>query len=180
MIRKLGALVIAIVVVLIIALLLIVVRNRPASRRQTVHFDKVVGFNEEILYDDFAYMVLSVRKAHMLGSATAQGDYDIVRLKVLDHALRVQYRFDSAAVHLIDSQGRDYRLSTDGQKALTAEQGSADPCAVTLHPGESCITDIVFDVPADVRDLYLTISTDGVVGDVLETVFFGNKAIRIR
>jgi hypothetical protein len=175
--------IIAILMVLCLALVGgYVLWSRTANSGQPPHFDQIVGFGEEIQYDDFAFSVLAVTKTHTLGNAVAQGQYYIISIRVANHARRVDFRFSDQIVVLVDDRGREYRASTEGQTARAAAQGPADACAPPLPAGDACVTEVVFDAPADVRDLYLKISIGPLLGDVLDAVTFRyrSKAIKVQ
>lgn len=141
--------------------------------------DQVAGFNQEIQYDDFAFSVQAVRKTKTLGTQAAQGIYYIVTLKVANHARRVDFQFDNLSAMLADDEGRKFYLSPDGQKALAAARGGSDPCAAALPAGASCVTEIVFDLPADASNPHLRISKGEAVGDILDIIFYGKKIIKL-
>lgn len=142
--------------------------------------DQTVGLNQEIQYDDFAFSVLAVRKEGALGksdSPAPNGVYYVVTIKVANHAVRVDYRFKKNSAVLVDSLGREFHLSRNGQQALEATQGQQ--CNGAIPAGASCLIDVVFDLPADVRLSQLRISEGGLAGDILDVVFFGKKRIAL-
>lgn len=143
--------------------------------------DQIVGLNQEIRYDDFAFSVLSVREASSLGSGehqtNARGVYCIVTLKIANHAKRVDYRFKRSSPVLIDNTGRELRPSPVGQQALESAEGAR--CSEPIPAGSSCTTEVVFDVPSNSRVSTLRISEGGLAGDILEVIFFGKKRIEL-
>lgn len=142
--------------------------------------DQTVGLNQEIQYDDFAFSVMAVRKERALGkgdSPAPNGAYYVVTIKVANHAIRVDYTFKKNSAVLVDSQGREFRLSRNGQAALEATQGQQ--CIAAIPAGASCAVDIVFDLPADAHAAQLRISEGGLAGDILDVVFFGKKRIAL-
>ncbi|HEY3135548.1 MAG TPA: DUF4352 domain-containing protein [Blastocatellia bacterium] len=143
--------------------------------------DQIVGLNQEIQYDDFAFSALAVREARTLGSdqyqANAQGVYWIVTLRIANHAKRVDYRFKRSSPVLIDYTGRELRPSPSGQQALESVNGVR--CSEPIPAGASCTTEVVFDVPINSRVSGLRISEDGLAGDILEVIFFGKKRIEL-
>ena len=143
--------------------------------------DQIVGLNQEIQYDDFAFSVLGVRKANVLGDeasrADARGAYYIVTIKIANHAKRVNYTFKKASAVLVDAGGREFRISASGQKAI--ESPNNNQCSAPIPAGASCITEVVFDVPADTRAAQFRISEGGLAGDILDVVFYGKKRIEL-
>ncbi|HJQ24361.1 MAG TPA: DUF4352 domain-containing protein [Blastocatellia bacterium] len=144
---------------------------------------QVVGLNQEIQYDDFAFAALGARRAATLDEATdavhAPGVYAIVTMKVANHARRVDFTFDKSTVILLDDQGNEYHWSADAQRAFEATRPVSERCAEPIAAGASCVTEVVFDVPAQARITQLRISGGGAVGDVLDTVFYGRKRIAL-
>jgi hypothetical protein len=168
-ITAVALLVIAVVLLSILALL---------NRR-----NQVVGLNQEIQYDDFAFSVLGTVKANSVGSITTQrstdGQFYVVTLKVTNHARRVNYRFPKGGAILVDDSGKEYHISGAGQKALDGETTKSGGCESEIPPGASCITDLVFELPKEARISHVRISEGGAVGDVLDTVFYGKKIIKV-
>ena len=164
----------AIVVLIGVSLLMIVA---ALNRR-----DQMVGLNQEIQYDDFAFSVMEVRKADGLGSGesalNAAGAFYVVTLKIANHAKRVDYKPKRASAILIDDRGREFFLSASGQTALESLRGPR--CYDPIPAGASCVTELVFDIPADSHITQLRISEGGLVGDILDVVFFGKKRIELR
>ncbi|MCI0490530.1 MAG: DUF4352 domain-containing protein [Blastocatellia bacterium] len=166
-----------VIAVIVVGLCLIFLASLAALNRH----NQAAGLNQEIRYDDFAFSVQRVRKTDSLGSGTnirkARGTYCIVTIKVANHAKRIDYQFNNEAVILIDGAGREYRISAEGQDALESRDGYIDPCAARILAGEECVTEVVFDVPANISDLSLKFSEGGPLGDILDAIF--KKRIKI-
>jgi Domain of unknown function (DUF4352) len=143
---------------------------------------KVVGLNTPIQFDDFAFTVSSVRPAQALGTGNARrpadGQYLIVSLTINNKAKRVNYVWKNSTAILVDDSGQEHHVSTAGQAALESEPGKANPCAGPIPAGTACTKELVFDVPTAVRSPRFRISF-GPVGDALESLFFGRKAIQL-
>jgi Domain of unknown function (DUF4352) len=143
--------------------------------------DQIVGLNQEIQYDDFAFSVLGARTMHSLGSGesqtNAQGLYYIVTLKIANHAKRVDFRFKRSSPVLLDSTGREFHPSLIGQQALESADGPR--CGESIPAGASCTTEVVFDVPPNAGIETLRISEGGLAGDILDVIFFGKKRIEL-
>jgi hypothetical protein len=169
MLPSLAAIVMAAVVLLAILALL----NRRTQ---------IVGLNQEIQFDDFGFAALGTRQAETVGAsanaARAQGVYEIVTMRVVNHALRVDFTFDKATVVLVDEQGNEYHWSADAQRAFDATRARNELCAEPIPAGASCVTDVVFDVPATARIAQVRIS-GGAVGDVLDIIFYGKRRIAL-
>ena len=141
--------------------------------------DQVAGFNQEIQYDDFAFSVQSVRTAHTIGDSTAQGVYYIVTLKVANHARRVNYEYKRDSPVLVGGDGKVYHVSNDTLEGLDSTIRLGDRCTAPIPPGSSCTKEVVFDVAPDITDPRLKVSTGGLAGDILDTIFYGKKVIKL-
>lgn len=142
----------------------------------------VVGLNQEVKIDDFAFSALGARKAASLGNGAAQkpseGVYYIITLKVANHAERVDFQFNPATAVFVDGAGKEYHVSAQGQAALDSTQTRKDACKDILPSGASCITELVFDVPADVSNPHMKMSF-GKIGDFLDSIFYGKRKIAL-
>ncbi|HKP12371.1 MAG TPA: DUF4352 domain-containing protein, partial [Blastocatellia bacterium] len=136
----------ALVAVAVVLLVIVALLNRHPQ---------VVGLNQEIQYDDFAFAATSARRAASFGDAPAltraQGVYEIVTMKVVNHARRVDFTFDKSTVVLVDEQGNEYHWSADVQRAYDAAGARGGTCAEPIPAGASCTTEVAFDVPAAAR-----------------------------
>lgn len=144
--------------------------------------DETVSLNHEIQYDDFAFSVLSVRRAEFLGNGESvvkpAGFFYIVALKIANHAVRVDYKYKRHCALLVDERGKEYSPSPEGQPALEATLSSAELCSAPIPAGASCVTEVVFDVPAGVRVSQLRI-TFGPIADIFDPIFSGRKRIAL-
>jgi hypothetical protein len=146
--------------------------------------NQVVGLNQEIQYDDFAFSVLGSRTATSLGAGESQADtagaFYVVTMKVANHARRVDFTLDKSVAILVDDEEREYHLSPEGQRALDFARKQQDECGGPIPAGASCTTEIVFELPAGVRVSHFKVSGGGPAGDILDTIFYGKKTIEIR
>ncbi len=117
-----------------------------------------------------AYSAVNVRATKTLGNPpeqkTAEGTYYVVTVKVwFDERTISPHRGNAPltpnprTVTVVDESGREYGPSPDGQKALEQAQGKSIPFTHRLRPGESYTTDVVFDLPSNIRSPRLFITT---------------------
>jgi hypothetical protein len=143
--------------------------------------DQIVGLNQEIQYDDFAFSILGVRKAYAVGNddskTKAQGVFYILTIKIANHAKRVNYTFKKSSPRLVDVEEKEFRPSAVGQQALEATLGPQ--CSSPIPAGASCVSDVVFDLPEGAEVTEFRISHGGLIGDILNVVFFGKKRIEL-
>jgi hypothetical protein len=155
--------------------------------------EQVLDLNEEKYFCEvdchLAYSVITVTKTKTLGpppnQSTAQGAYYVVTVKT---------RFDERTISptrgnfplmpnprtvtIIDSEGRHYGASPEGQRALESIKGENVPLTQPLRPGEFYTTDLVFDLPSDVKDLHLLMTEADWITHLLighENSFFHKK-----
>src|SRR5713101_6006562 len=116
-----------------------------------------------------AYSIANVRQTKTLGTApnqsTAQGVYIIVTIKTrFDETTIAPWRGNgllypnSRALTLVDECGNKHAPADGALPALYATQTSGTPLTAPLRPGESYTTEIVFDLPADVKTATLLIN----------------------
>jgi hypothetical protein len=110
-----------------------------------------------------AYSVNNVAKTKTLGrpphQSTAQGIYYVVSMNVRFDERTISPTRGNAllspnprTVVVVDRQGRKYGRSPEGQRAWESTKGQNIPLTPSLRPGESYTTDLVFDLPADIKE----------------------------
>ncbi len=165
------------------AALLVMVLVLLSSLAVVNRHNQTVGLNQEIQYDDFAFSVLGTVKANAVGNYVSQqvteGQYYVVTMKVTNHAKRVNFSFDKAVAILVDESDTEYHISSAGQKALEGETTKSGGCESEIPPGASCVSDLVFELPKNARISHVKISGGGTAGDVLDTIFYGKKIIKV-
>jgi len=110
-----------------------------------------------------AYSVASVEETGTLGDESQQtraaGRFVIVRLKTwFDPSTISPNRGDGELAPnprrllMVDDLGNHIPPATQAQAALAHLRGATTPLSQPLRPGESYVTDLVFDVPSNVRN----------------------------
>lgn len=133
-----------------------------------ISHEKALAFGEEKHFCEIdchlAYSVANIRKTKTLGTppdeATAQGIFYVVTVKTrFDETTISRTRGNgllapnSRVVTILDEQGNGYSPSVEGQRALAATpEGSGTPLDTPLRPGESYTTDLVFDLPGNIKN----------------------------
>lgn len=122
---------------------------------------RILAVGDDWCFDDWCVAVERVATADALGqgasSVRADGAFHVVTLRLSNHARGRTQRAASAAVYLLDSQGRRYAVSSRGQAAFAAQHGATAPLTATLGVGRSLEVVQVFDLPLDASELGLTI-----------------------
>ena len=97
--------------------------------------------------------VTDVRKARSIGNKTANGEFYIVTVKVFSNAKKATLGFGGLKMHVTDADGRVYPHSPEVE--------SPEPWFTRPVPaGGSFEREVVFDLPADVRDPRLDMHDD--------------------
>ena len=148
--------------------------------------EKVLARGEEKHFCEIdchlAYSVANMRQSKTLGNSpnqsTAQGVFAIVTIKTrFDETTISPRRGDgllypnSRSLTLVDERGNKYPPSSEGQRALESAQSSGTALTTPLGPGESYTTDVVFDLPADVKASTLLINE----GESLTRLVIGHE-----
>ncbi len=135
--------------------------------------EKVLGPGEQKYFCEVdchvAYSVVSASATNTLGAppqqAAAMGTYYVIQVKTwFDGRTISAHRGDAPLtpnprrVTLVDGQGREYKPSPEGTRALEMEHATGAPLTQPLRPGESYTTVLVFDLPADARNPRLLIT----------------------
>jgi hypothetical protein len=117
-----------------------------------------------------AYAVTMANSADAVGTPAnlvkAQGSFIIVSIRTrFDETTISRHRGDSPfvpsprAISLVDDVGHSYSISQAGQQALESQGLSGVSMTQPLRPGESYISKLVFDLPADAHNPRLMIAS---------------------
>jgi hypothetical protein len=135
--------------------------------------EKVLARNEEKHFCEIdchlAYSIANVRQTKTLGTApnqsAAQGVYTIVTIKTrFDETTIASWRGNgllypnSRVLTVTDERGNKYAPANAAVPVPDATQASSTPLTAPLRPGESYTTEIVFDLPAEVKSATLLIN----------------------
>ena len=128
--------------------------------------EKVLAFGEEKHFCEIdchvANSVMNIRKTKTLndasGGVTAKGIFYVITIRTrFDETTISQTRGDaplkpnSRVVTILDEEGNSYSPSAEGQRALNSSEGGGTPLDTPLRPGEFYMTELVFDLPANIR-----------------------------
>lgn len=133
----------------------------------------VVPLREDLCFDDWCITVDDVSFARELGRPEAlarpKGVFYVVTLKISNRSAGREQRETNGGVYLLDSQGRRYEPSREGQQAYEAQHGPTPPLSVTVQWRQSVSTVRVFDVPPDAQGVGLAVFHSGpgllIIGD---------------
>ncbi len=118
---------------------------------------------ETISDGDLSFTVKSLDKASTVGNSfsqkTAQGIYYILAVEVKNNGKDTK-TINSSDFKVVDSQGRKFDSSTDGQTAMEMESGSTSFFLQQVQPGLGVNGKIIFDLPKDATGLKLVAQGD--------------------
>ncbi len=132
------------------------------------------------MVDDFGFTmtgqqwVSEIKDAE--GMVEPNGKFLILTVHVANHAKRVDFTFDPNQIVVESDDGRRFLLSHLGQAA----QDPHGEQKTTLAAGDSCDRDIVFDIPTNANNLRMRVIFGGRFGEVLEWLFFGDRATAVK
>lgn len=118
-----------------------------------------------------AYSVIGTQTAAALGlemqQISAHGEFVVVRVKtwfdersISAHRGNGPLTPNARKIFLVDEAGRTFTPSLEAQSAFGHFTGNSTPLTQPLRPGESYLTDFVFDMPRDARKFRLLITED--------------------
>lgn len=130
-----------------------------SKQEQSQNQEKVTSkIGEQVQSGDLAFTVNGVKEYQSLGnsftSKDAQGVFKVVSLKI-ENVGKETKTIDSSMIKLMDSEGRTFERSIDGQTAKGLSQGQVDLFLQQVQPGLSVNGEIVFDVPESAEGLVI-------------------------
>lgn len=115
--------------------------------------------------------VTGVRKAKTIGDKTANGEFYIVKVKVFSDARRATLGLNTVDAKVVDGANHNFERDTEAEAQL-GEQPSFDR---KISPVESFEKEIVFDLPANVKNPRLDIRQGYGIDQVFEAVLIGDE-----
>ncbi len=119
--------------------------------------------------------VVGLERHGTLGSERADGIFYIVTLRFTSDAVVATTHSGIVTATVRDDDGRRYRRATHAEGMLDPEGGSVGIADTPLRPGESHATRIVFDVPADARNLRLLVTDGHWIARLTELFLIGDE-----
>lgn len=144
-------------------------RERVLSRGSDLHF---CGF---YLDCHMAVAVDSVVRTAAIGTAKANGEFYVVRLRVSSDAIRATLQMGNPEYRVLDAAGRRYARSADGERGFSAATGAKPALVQPVPAGGAYPTTVVFDLPADIREPRLLVRDVGGPDLLLEGLLIGDE-----
>jgi hypothetical protein len=142
--------------------------------------EKTLGWNEPKQFCGF-YLdchlhagVSGVRRAKIIGDKTANGEFYIVTVKVSSDAERAVLGLHAPQAQVVDASGRIFERDRDAENALIAS-ATEQPFDQKIPAGGEFEKEIVFDLPADVRNPRLDVAEGIGIDKVIEAVLIDDE-----
>lgn len=115
--------------------------------------------------------VTGVRKAKTVGDKTANGEFYIVKVKVFSDARQATLGLNTVDAKVVDDGNNNFQRDAEAEAQL-GEQPSFDR---KIAPVESFEKEIVFDLPANVKNPRLDIREGYGIDHVFEAILIGDE-----
>jgi len=144
---------------------------------------EIIGLNQNIHHDDFEYSVTAFTTTPWIindkDTIFAKGNFYLIHFKMINQALRVGHRWDNSIAYIVDEKGNKYENSYEYQKAVDKSQPFGFKEIYNTSHGSTDTTILVFELPADVREPYLKVKGDILMGDELDGARFKRMKIKL-
>jgi hypothetical protein len=118
---------------------------------------KYVPLGTEFRFDDWCFAVERSQTARSLGEGPGAlhpaGEFRLITIRVSNRGRGRAQRERNVGAYLLDTSGRRLDVSASAQAELDASGRGGQPLDSLVPPGSSITRTLVFDVPADARDL---------------------------
>lgn len=139
---------------------------------------KPVPPGTDICFDDWCATVTKTERPEILGNdghiLQPHGQFVILHIRMSNHARGIAQKPSEPRISIIDGKGNSWSFSEEGQLALEMERGRQIPIDSRLELHQSLETELVFDIPADVKNLMALIEEGPFITRLL---FYENKQV---
>ena len=104
-----------------------------------------------ICFDDWCATITKAEQMKTLGDEKPNGQFIILHIRMSNHARGIAQKPSAPRVHIIDGNGHSFSISEKGQKALENLIGKQLPLDEKLELHQSLETQLVFDIPSDIK-----------------------------
>jgi hypothetical protein len=143
----------------------------------------IIGLNQNIHHDDFEYSVTAFDTAPFIAAGkdtlSAKGTFYLVHFKVVNNALRVGHQWDNSIAYIVDEKGKRFENNVEGQEVLNRCSPFGLKKNYNTSHGSSDSTILVFDLPAGIREPYLMVRGDILMGDAFEGARFRKMKVKL-
>ena len=113
--------------------------------------EKIVLPGTDICFDDWCATITKAEQMNALGDEKPNGQFIILHIRMSNHARGIAQKPSAPRVHIIDGNGHSFSISEKGQKALENLIGKQLPLDEKLELHQSLETQLVFDIPSDIK-----------------------------
>ena len=139
-----------------------------ASREKTLELNEAKAFCGFYLDCHLHASVSEVRTAKQIGDKTAQGVFYIVKVKIFSDARRAAIGLHDPQFEVVDEQRRIFEPIEDSTVA-------GNPFERKVPAGGSFEGEVVFDLPADIKNPRLDVAEGIGIDKVIESVLIGDE-----
>ena len=111
----------------------------------------IVPLGTDICFDDWCATITKAEQMKNLGVEKPKGQFIILHIRMSNHARGIAQKPSEPRVYIVDGRGHTFSISETGQKALQALIGKQLPIDEKLELHQSLETQLVFDIPSDVK-----------------------------
>jgi hypothetical protein len=115
--------------------------------------------------------VKGVRTAKTIGGKTANGEFHIVKIEVFSDAVKATLGLITVDAHVVDASNREYSRDTEAEAQLPPQPDFEKQ----IGPEESFEKEIVFDLPADVKEPRLDLREGIGIDSIIESFLIGDE-----
>lgn len=141
--------------------------------------EKTIGLGQNIHHDDFEYSVQNVEKTDRIGSVKSKGMFYIVTFQVQNKARRVEHEWDNNITYLVDEKRSEYENSHEMQQSLKNIKDFSLKDKYVTPAGQTESAVLVFDIPNEVKEIYLKVRGDFLMGDMFDGNQFKNTKVKL-
>jgi hypothetical protein len=143
----------------------------------------VIGLHQNIHHDDFEYSVSDYKMTGFLNNSAdtlkAKGIFYLVNFKVENRALRVGHKWNNSIAYIVDDKGNDYENDTYAQQFYEKSHPFGFSENYNTLSGTTDSTILIFDLPANIREPYLKVRGDILMGDVADRARFRKVRVKL-
>ncbi|WP_338874977.1 hypothetical protein WBJ53_05085 [Spirosoma sp. SC4-14] len=141
--------------------------------------NKEISLGQPIRHDDFIYSAEQVVVYDSLGALKPEGKFWIITFRVDNEAKRVEHHWDNNTAFIVDYKGNVYENSLTAQQQLDNLHPFGWKAHYTTLAGRIDSTQLVFDLPRSVKQPYLKVRGDLLMGDVFDGRQFEHTKVKL-
>lgn len=141
--------------------------------------EQILKVGDKLQHDDFFYSVQKSLKTKEFVTAKANGDFYVLMFKVQNDAKRVDHNWKRDVVYVVDESGREYENLPQLEMEYANINYEKYRESFVTKPGTSDSTVLVFDLPENVKEVYVKYRGDFLMGDLFDGNKFKNTKVKL-